>query len=63
MSPYGPVCPLRAQEAARQRPSRLVVDLHPRERESMDIHASNGKGHEVKVNARNGKVFAIIIGG
>ena len=29
----------------------------------MDIHATNGKGYEVKVNARNGKLIAIIIGG
>jgi hypothetical protein len=31
--------------------------------ESMDIHATNGKDYEVKVNARNGKVIAIIVGG
>ena len=30
---------------------------------SVDIHATNGKDYEVKVNARNGKVIAIIIGG
>ena len=62
MSPHDPVCPLRAQEAASQRPSRLVVDLHL-ERESMDIRVTNGKGYEVKVNPRNGKVIAISIGG
>ena len=30
---------------------------------SVDIHATNGKDYEVKVNARNGQVIAIIIGG
>ena len=29
----------------------------------MDIHATNGKDYEVKANARDGKVIAIIIGG
>ena len=30
---------------------------------SVDIHATNGNDYEVKVDARNGKVIAIIIGG
>jgi len=63
VSHHDPVCPLHAQETGEPAPWLLVFELHPVERESTDIHATNGKDYEVKVNARNGKVIAIIIGG
>jgi hypothetical protein len=56
------LCPPHAQEA-RRRGLMVWYLTCIAGGESMDIHATTGKDYEVKVNARNGKVIAIIVGG